>query len=99
MITKFKGRVLSFILAASIIIGSIVLPVGVFAANVTPAETLLLLNRDFEDNTAVTNGFGATQVAGNTIVLEKEDGNTYMHWVFDSTASTTHGHFNIDISA
>ena len=99
MITKLKGRILSFFLAVSLAVGAIVLPFGVFAAEVTPAETLLLLNRDFEDNTAVTNGFGATQVAGNTIALEKEDGNTYMHWVFNSTASTTHGHFNIDISS
>ena len=99
MIKKFKGRVLSLILVVSLAVGSFILPFGIFAAEVTPADTLLLLNRDFEDKTSVTNGFGATQVAGNTIKLVTENGNTFMHWVFDSTESVTHGHFNIDVSS
>ncbi|MBR3681641.1 MAG: heparinase II/III family protein [Clostridia bacterium] len=99
MIKKFKGRVLSLILAVSLAVGSFILPFGIFAAEVTPAETTLMLNRDFEDKTSVSNGFGATQTAGNTIKLVTEDGNTFMRWVFDTTATgTTHGHFNIEIS-
>ncbi|MBQ9084808.1 MAG: hypothetical protein IJY24_04035 [Clostridia bacterium] len=60
---------------------------------------LLLLNRDFEDNTVVNNGFSSgVQYAGNTIKLERDGGNTYMHWVADSQEATNHGHFNINIS-
>ncbi len=58
----------------------------------------LLLNRDFEDGTAVTNGFNSTQLAGNTIEVVDDGDNSYMHWVADSTADVSHGHFNIDIS-
>ncbi len=100
MITKIQGRALSLLLAICLAVGSLVLPFGVFAAEIEPAEALLLLNRDFEDKTAVTNGFGANQTAGNTIALKTEDGNTFMHWVFDTVSTgTTHGHFNIDISS
>lgn len=99
MIKKSRGRILSLVLALSLAVGSLCLPFGVFATETVPADTMLLLNRDFEDKTAVTNGFGATQVAGNTIVLKTENGNTFMHWVYDSTEATKHGHFNIDISS
>lgn len=59
----------------------------------------LLLNRDFEDGTAATNGFGSTQLAGNTIKIVDDGDNAYLHWVADSTADVSHGHFNIDISS
>lgn len=99
MINSSKKRLLSFFVCISIILCSLVLPTGILAAEVEVPTTLLLYNRDFEDRTVITNGFVGTTFAGNTIKLVTgDDGNTYMHWVADSTISPDHGHFNIDIS-
>ena len=99
MIKNLKRRILSLALSLALAVGSLVLPFGVFATEPPPVDSLLLLNRDFEDRTAVTNGFNPTQTAGNEISLKTEDGNTYMHWVYNSTnTDTKHGHFNINIS-
>ena len=94
---KAMRGILSLALALTMLVTSLVIPFGAFAADTEKPSTILLLNRDFEDGTDVTNGFGATQFAGNTITVEKEDGNSYMHWVYDSTdTATKHGHFNIE---
>ena len=99
MIKNLKRRMISLALVLALAVGTLVLPFGVFATEPTSVDSLLLLNRDFEDRTAVTNGFNPTQTAGNEISLKTEDGNTYMHWVYSSTnTDTKHGHFNINIS-
>ncbi|MBR5448962.1 MAG: hypothetical protein IKV43_03150, partial [Clostridia bacterium] len=99
MIHNLKRRTLALLLTLALAIGTLTLPFGVFATEPTSVDSLLLLNRDFEDRSAVTNGFSPTQLAGNDISLKTEDGNTYMHWVYSSTnTDTKHGHFNINIS-
>ena len=90
---------ISLVLAIALIFTSLVIPFGSFAVEATAPDCFLFLNRDFEDNTVLTNGFSPVQIAGNSITLEKEGDNTFMHWVYDSThTATKHGHFNIDIS-
>ena len=70
MIHNLKGRTLALLLTLALAIGTLTLPFGVFATEITPVDSLLLLNRDFEDRTAVTNGFSTTQLAGNDISLK-----------------------------
>ncbi len=96
LILKKAGLLL---ICLSILLSSIVVINAEGVASPAEIDTLLL-NRDFEDNTVATNGFSSgIQYAGNTIKLEKESGNTYLHWVADSTDSVKHGHFNIEIGA
>ncbi len=97
---RLISKLLALLLAVSLGVGSLVIPV--FSASSGEDNELVpfvLLNRDFEDKTVVTNGFAAGQTAGNTIKLMEEDGNTFLYWCADSTETATkHGHYNIDAS-
>ena len=93
-------KALALLLAVAICAGSVIFPIPTRASAQEDALTpYVILNRDFEDKTVVTNGFSAIQFAGNTIKLREENDNTYLYWVADSVEEATkHGHFNIDVS-